>query len=69
MNTNELRQKDQEALRIELHALLKEQFNLRMQVGSGQTARPHRIKEVRRSIARVKTIVREKARESKGASS
>lgn len=69
MNTNELRQKDSEALRLELYALLKEQFNLRMQAGSGQPARPHRIKAVRRNIARVKTIVREKARAKMGVSS
>lgn len=69
MNTNELRQKDNAALRLELYALLKEQFNLRMQAGSGQPARPHRIKAVRRNIARVKTVVREKAREKLGVSS
>ena len=60
MNAKELRQKESDALRTELYELLKEQFNLRMQVGSGQAARPHRFKAVRRDIARIKTVLREK---------
>jgi large subunit ribosomal protein L29 len=47
-------------LREALHDLLKEQFNLRMQRGTGQFSRPHLMKDVRRNIARVKTVINEK---------
>ena len=62
MKANELREKSQAELRETLHELLKEQFNLRMQQGTGQLARPHLMKVVRRNIARVKTIMNEKRR-------
>ena len=55
MKASELRDKSQTELRETLNELLKEQFNLRMQRGTGQLARPHLMKEVRRNIARVKT--------------
>jgi large subunit ribosomal protein L29 len=61
MKPTELRAKNAEELNKELVELLREQFNLRMQKGTGQMARPHQMKEVRRNIARVKTILREKA--------
>lgn len=60
MKASELRQKNTDELRQELLALLREQFNLRMQKGAGQTGRPHLIKQVRRNIARVKTILGER---------
>ena len=60
MNANELREKSRDDLRKTLDELLKEQFNLRMQQGTGQLARHHVIKEVRRNIARVKTVMIEK---------
>lgn len=59
MNASELRGKTVDELVETLHELLKEQFNLRMQNGTGQISRPHLFKEVRRSIARVKTILNE----------
>ena len=59
MKASELRGKSQQELRDTLHGLLKEQFNLRMQQGTGQLARPHLMKEVRRNIARVKTLMTE----------
>ncbi len=62
MKANELREKSQAELRETLHELLKEQFNLRMQQGTGQLSRPHLMKAVRRNIARVKTIMNEKRR-------
>ena len=61
MNTAELRNKSADELNKELMELLREQFNLRMQKGTGQLARPHQMKQVRRNIARVKTLLREKA--------
>jgi len=61
MNANELRQKSADALKMELDGLLREQFNLRMQKGTGQLNRPDQVKKVRRNIARIKTILSEKA--------
>ena len=64
MNTNEMRQKSNGELKQELQELLKEQFNLRMQKGMGDMPRVHLLKQVRRSIARVKTILNEKERQA-----
>ena len=50
---------DKSELRSELLELRKEQFNLRMQRGTGQLANPARFKIVRRQIARVKTRINE----------
>ena len=61
MKTNEMRQKGVEDLQQELLGLQREQFNLRMQKGSGQLSQSHRMKTVRRDIARIKTILVEKA--------
>lgn len=60
MNASELQGKSHAELRETLNELLKEQFNLRMQRGTGQLARPHLMKEVRRNIARVKTVINAK---------
>ena len=61
MKASEIREKNVDELNKELMELLREQFNLRMQKGTGQLARPHQMKDVRRNIARVKTVLREKA--------
>lgn len=61
MKANELREKSVDELKGEKLELLREQFNLRMQQGTGQLAQPHRMKAVRRDIARVNTILNEKA--------
>jgi large subunit ribosomal protein L29 len=66
MNATELRAKDTAGLRQELLDRLREQFNLRMQKGSGQTPRPHLIKAARRDIARIKTILNERAAKGSG---
>lgn len=63
MKANELRKLSIEELRGELEASLKEQFNLRMQKGSGQEIRPHLFKNVRRNIARINTLIHAKGRE------
>jgi large subunit ribosomal protein L29 len=60
MKVNELREKNNDELQTELLALLKEQFNLRLQKGVGQAPQPNLFKKVRRQIARIKTILREK---------
>ncbi len=59
MKAAELRGKSQEELNTTLSELLKEQFNLRMQQGTGQLSRPSRMKEVRKDIARIKTLMNE----------
>ena len=50
----------------ELSKLKKEQFNLRFQKATGQLEKTDRVKQVRRDIARIKTIARQKAAENKG---
>lgn len=59
MKATELRQKNVADLTKELHGLLREQFNLRMQKGTGQLSRPDQVKKVRRDIARIKTVINE----------
>jgi len=61
MKTAELRQKKPEELKSMVTDLLREQFNLRMQNGSGQLSKPSQVKLVRRDIARIKTILKEMA--------
>lgn len=60
MNAKELRNKTSAELQEELAALSKEQFNLRMQRIGKDAPRSHQIKNVRRNIARLKTILSEK---------
>ena len=57
----ELRKKSVKDLNEELMELLRKQFNLRMQRGSGQMTKPSEMKNVRRDIARVKTVLKEKS--------
>lgn len=59
--TAELKEKSVEELNEELMSLLQEQFNLRMQHATGQLANTAQLRTVRRSVARVKTIIRQKA--------
>jgi large subunit ribosomal protein L29 len=61
MKASELRDKSVDDLNKELNNLLREQFSLRMQKGTGQLAKPHLLNEVRRNIARVKTVLNQKA--------
>ena len=63
MKGKELRSKSKDELHKELNALLQEQFNLRMQNGLGEMPRPDQFKRTRRAIARVKTLLNEKAKE------
>jgi len=60
MTAKELNEKSVEELKVELLGLLKEQFNLRMQSATGQLSNSSQLKKVRRTIARVKTIIRQK---------
>ncbi len=59
-NASELKTKTVDELNTELSGLFREQFNLRMQRGSGQDVKPHNFKRVRRQIARIKTIIHQK---------
>jgi large subunit ribosomal protein L29 len=59
MNANELREKNRQELTEELLGLRREQFSLRMQRATGQLVRSDQFKKVRRSIARIKTVMRE----------
>lgn len=61
MKTNELRQKSDADLRKELESLLKAQFSLRMQQATQQLTNTSQMKKVRRDIARVHTVMREKS--------
>ena len=60
MNAAELRDKQTEELFEELLKLRKEQFGLRMQDASGQLGQYHLLKQVKKDIARVKTVIVEK---------
>ena len=60
MKASDLKNKSVDELIKELFALLKEQFNLRIQKGSGQQPKSHLFKKVKADIARIKTILKEK---------
>ncbi len=64
MSAAELRDKTPDQLREELVNLKKEQFNLRFQAATGQLENPARMKTVRRDVARVLTVLNEKAAEA-----
>jgi large subunit ribosomal protein L29 len=61
MKASELRSKDGADLQKELEGLLRAQFGLRMQVATQQLANTSQLKKVKRDIARVRTVMREKA--------
>ena len=61
MNAVELREKSVEQLNDELLSLLRDQFNFRMQKATGQLSQSHLLKQVKRDIARIKTVLNEKA--------
>jgi large subunit ribosomal protein L29 len=60
MKPSELRKKSVTELKTEMLSLLKEQFNLRIQKGTGQLPKPNLLKRVRLNIARIMTILTEK---------
>ena len=61
MKANELRTKSADELNQELLDLLKAQFGLRMQLATQQLSNTSQMSKVRRDIARVRTLIREKA--------
>jgi large subunit ribosomal protein L29 len=63
--SEDLRTKTDDQLSVELGDLKREAFNLRFQAATNQLERPARIKEVRRDIARIKTLQGERTRTAK----
>lgn len=61
MKANELQEKNVDELKALKEELLKELFNLRMQKGSGQASKIHLFGEARRNIARIETVIKQKA--------
>ena len=60
-NTKALNAKSPDELKTELAALLKEQFGLRMQRATQQLTNTSKLKQVRRNIARARTLMHQKA--------
>ena len=60
MKAQDVRTKSLDQLKDELVKLKKEQFNLRFQAATNQLEKPSRVKEVRRSIAQIKTLQTER---------
>ena len=64
MNADELKNKTPDQLRADLVALKKEAFNLRFQKATSQLENTARIRQVRRDVARVNTVLNQKAAEA-----
>jgi len=64
VKASELREKNPAELTQELNELLKAQFSLRMQVATQQLTNTSQIRKVRRDIARVRTLLNEKVRQT-----
>jgi large subunit ribosomal protein L29 len=60
--TDELRKQSDDQLVEQLAELKREQFNLRFQAATNQIEKPSRVREVRRTIARIRTLQTERAR-------
>lgn len=66
MKAKEIRDMTAEQIDEQLLGLRREQFNLRIQLATGQGARPHEFGRVRKDIARLKTVLREREMKQKG---
>lgn len=60
MNVNEMREKTVAELNAQLNTLYRDQFSLRMQKSTGQLAQSHLVGNIKKEIARIKTIITEK---------
>lgn len=69
MKVSEMRGKDSRELFLDLHELRKEIFNMRFRAASEEIAKTARFREIRRTVARIKTVLRERelAQEKKAA--
>ena len=65
MKANDVKMLTPDQLNDELIKLKKEQFNLRFQAASGQLENTARVRQIRRDIARIQTIARQKTAEAK----
>lgn len=61
MKATELRNKSVQELQKELHKQLENQFKQKMQLATGQFGQTHLLKQARRDVARIKTVLNEKA--------
>jgi large subunit ribosomal protein L29 len=61
MKIDDIRRMTPDQLQDQLIQLKKEQFNLRFQSATGQMEKTHRVNEIRKDIARIKTVLRGKA--------
>ena len=64
---DQLKQQTDDQLQQELAQLKREQFNLRFQSATNQLEKPSRVREVRRTIARIKTVQNQRARTAEAA--
>ncbi|MCS6786512.1 MAG: 50S ribosomal protein L29 [Thiobacillaceae bacterium] len=64
MKAAELRNKSLAELNEELKSLLRAQFSLRMQIATQQSNKTHQLRQVRRDIARVRTVMHELQRKA-----
>ena len=62
MKSEDLRRKTEDELKTELAELQKESFNLRFQRASGQLENSARVRQVRRGIAQIMTVLNERAK-------
>jgi large subunit ribosomal protein L29 len=67
MKISDVRGLTPEQLAEQLLSLKREQFNLRFQAATGQMEKSHRVNEVRKDIARIKTVLRQTAASAVGA--
>ena len=65
--SDDLRQKTDDQLQQQLAELKREQFNLRFQSATNQLEKPSRVREVRRTIARIKTLQNQRAKTQQSA--
>ena len=61
MKIDDVRKMTSDQLQDQLLSLKKEQFNLRFQAATGQLEKTHRVDEIRKDIARIKTVLRGKS--------
>ena len=66
MKTKDLRPQTDDQIATALGELKREQFNLRFQAATGQMEKPSRVREVRRTIARIKTLQGQRATATEG---
>ena len=67
MKTKDLRPQTDDQIATALGELKREQFNLRFQAATGQMEKPSRVREVRRTIAKIKTLQNQRSTAAEGA--